>query len=199
MRSHAFTLSLMLVACGGSEVAPLDPVKNEFDLSYDDSRSNLKALGNLLGEEVQISEVTELEAVREYDAPAIPGTEDPDVSEARLVSIEVKGIAMRDGVPWEVQLDIEGEDLGGFGVGAIAPYEELEISFQLENEELEIDLEDAASSGSVEIKRYDAAGQNDEVKLGGSIGGVFDILLMSGDRVSGAFFAPFGDPEIDVD
>src|SRR5688572_19816160 len=131
MRIHAFIL--ILAACGGTEVTPLEPMEKD-ELAYDESSSNLKARGMLLGEAVDILEVRELEAVQEYEAPALPGTEDePDVSKKRLVGVEVKGIVMRGGAPWEVQLDIEGDDLSDFSTGAIEPSEAIGISFQLEN------------------------------------------------------------------
>jgi hypothetical protein len=184
MRIHAFTL--LLVACGGAEVVPLDETKDE--LAYDDSSANLKARGNLLGEAIDILEVQRLTALEEYEAPALPGTdEEPDLSQKRLVSIEVKAIAVRDSLAWELQLDIEGE-LDGMSTGPLAPSEEIEISFQLENEEADIDLQDEAASGSIDIKRYDT-----------HFGGTFDLTLTKGDQVTGSFFAPFAEPEVDVD
>jgi hypothetical protein len=196
--------TILLAACGGTDPDPAAPT-DELDIRYDDTTANLKARGTLLGEEVAIREAMELVAVREYGAPAVAGTEAdpepvPDVALARLVSVEVTGTVMRNGAPWEVKLDIESEDLSSFAIGTLAPGS-VAIEFQLENEASMIELEDVAMSGTVQILRYEDEGgleENDDVRVGGKLGGMFDLQLSNGDRVEGAFFTTFEDPEIEV-
>jgi hypothetical protein len=206
MKHFAISI-IVLTGCGAEPAEPIvDP--DGIDLTYNELSENFRARGKLMGEEVDIQEVTELHAVREYAAPVLAGTEDapepePDVARARLVSIEVKGMVMRDGQPYELELDIESPDLASFGTGTLTPSPPLTIEFQLENEDLMVALEDGAMSGTVEIKKYvDEGGldENEAVRVGGRLGGVFDVVLSNGDELSGAFFSSFDEePEIDVE
>jgi hypothetical protein len=194
-------LATLLAACGTSPVDLQDD-----PLAYDDTTSNFKAQGTLLGEKLEILQVVSVSALREYGAPPLAGTENdpdptPDLTRATLTGIELEGEVDRDGRIWKFELDIEGPDLSAFAEGIMGVAAPVEVQLQLEDEENEIELEDVAISGSIDVIEYASSGghsENDEIRLGGALGGTYELELAGGDRVKGAFYADFTEPEFDV-